>query len=183
MFYNVPNCLHLFRQTHPSCLCHQSYVCLFGLIMCLSCTVLCNVLEFIFNEDKLPRDVFFFQKVFSIIFLKEQTNTAISFYTAYVVLEVCPACIVQCLPIILQYFFRYYKENRTSKLKQEPQDYIVQHLCKLAVTLYMLLLSSMAVHKETRIDLEQFFPQNFSAMLKDGICTTTDSHLALYMSA
>lgn len=115
------------------------------------------------------------------IFFKDQTNIAISFCTAYAELEVCPTCTVQCLAIFLQYFFRYYTENRTPKVKQEPWDYVV-HLPKLAITIYILLLSGKVNHKETHLNWQFFFfLQNFSLILKGYICNITDSHLVFYM--
>lgn len=99
------------------------------------------------------------------IFFKDQTNIAISFCTAYAELEVCPTCTVQCLPIFLQYFFRYYTENRTPKVKQEPWDYVV-HLPKLAITIYILLLSGKVNHKETHLNWQFFF---FSSKFQPNI--------------
>lgn len=72
-------------------------------------------------------------------------------------MQVCPACIFQCSPILLQYSFRNFTENRTSDVKQSPQDYIVQHPPKLAVTIYVLHPSSKVVHEEIPLDLRHFF--------------------------
>lgn len=69
-------------------------------------------------------------------------------------------CIFQCSSILLQYSFRNFTENKASNVKQSPQDYIVQHPSKLAITVYVLHLSCKVVNEEIHLELQCFFSQN-----------------------